>query len=381
MTTRISDPSGAQAPYITLSHDSGQSAGFGQMSLISGSSFDGTYERTVTIPAGSAPGAWDVSLYPLRDNLGNSGSFGPPASYPQTLTVSNGPSDVSPPTLHSFDFTPKTVDVSKSSATVKVTTRISDPSGAQAPYITLSHDSGQSAGFGQMSLISGSSFDGTYERTVTIPAGSAPGAWDVSLYPLRDNLGNSGSFGPPASYPHTLTVTYGPVVTDTPKPTPSATSTPKPTPTATATPKPTSTPAVPGATTRLAGDDRYQTSVAISKSTFKPGVNTVYIANGTNFPDALSGAPVAGANNGPVLLIPGNSLPDVIKTELTRLKPKNIVILGGNNAVTTDVANQLRTHTKATTTRLAGDDRYQTSVAISKSTFKPGVNTVYIANG
>lgn len=234
--------------------------------------------------------------------------------------VASAAPDVSPPTLHSFDFTPKTIDVSTSAASIKVTARISDPSGAEAPTITVRHDSGQSAGFGRMTLVSGNATDGSYERTVTIPKGSAPGTWDVALYPLDDLLGNSEkSFGPPAGYPSTLTVTNGPV----------------PTPTVT-----------PGTTTRLAGDDRYQTSVAISKSTFKPGVNTVYIANGTNFPDALSGAPVAGANNGPVLLIPGNSLPEAIKTELTRLKPKNVVILGGNNAITPGVEQELKTYIK-----------------------------------
>ncbi|WP_068481794.1 cell wall-binding repeat-containing protein [Pseudoclavibacter helvolus] len=270
VTARISDPSGAEAPTITVRHDSGQSAGFGRMTLVSGNATDGSYERTVTIPKGSAPGTWDVALYPLDDLLGNAGkSFGPPAGYPSKLTVTNGPTDVSPPTLHSFDFTPKTIDVSTSAASIKVTARISDPSGAEAPTITVRHDSGQSAGFGRMTLVSGNATDGSYERTVTIPKGSAPGTWDVALYPLDDLLGNSEkSFGPPAGYPSTLTVTNGPV----------------PTPTVT-----------PGTTTRLAGDDRYQTSVAISKSTFKPGVNTVYIANGTNFPDALSGAPWAAA--------------------------------------------------------------------------------------
>ncbi|MUN07081.1 hypothetical protein GLX25_08110, partial [Agromyces luteolus] len=50
-----------------------------------------------------------------------------------------------------------------------------------------------------------------------------------------------------------------------------------------------------GSTSRISGADRYATSAAISAKSFEPGVPVVYIANGTNFPDALSGAPVAGA--------------------------------------------------------------------------------------
>ena len=57
---------------------------------------------------------------------------------------------------------------------------------------------------------------------------------------------------------------------------------------------------VPGdSVTRLAGDDRYATSAAISASQFQPGVPVAYIASGLNFPDALSGAPLAGLAGGP----------------------------------------------------------------------------------
>ena len=47
------------------------------------------------------------------------------------------------------------------------------------------------------------------------------------------------------------------------------------------------------AISRLSGQDPYATSVAISKSKFDPGIDTVYIASGANFPDSLSGAPLA----------------------------------------------------------------------------------------
>ncbi|MEW5991075.1 MAG: S8 family serine peptidase, partial [Chloroflexota bacterium] len=46
--------------------------------------------------------------------------------------------------------------------------------------------------------------------------------------------------------------------------------------------------------TRLAGSDRYETSAAISKATYAPGVAVAYIATGLNFADALSGAAAAG---------------------------------------------------------------------------------------
>ena len=96
-----------------------------------------------------------------------------------------------------------------------------------------------------------------------------------------------------------------------------------------------------GTVTRLSGPDRFATSAAISAASFAPGVPVVYIANGFNFPDALSAAPVAGKGGAPVLLVSADAIPAVIQAELTRLKPKSIVVLGGVNAVSDSVSQQL----------------------------------------
>ena len=96
-----------------------------------------------------------------------------------------------------------------------------------------------------------------------------------------------------------------------------------------------------GAVTRLAGVDRFATSAAISAASFAPGVPVVYIANGLNFPDALSGAPVAGKAGGPVLLVSAGAIPAKVQAELTRLKPGRIVVLGGVGVVSDSVAQQL----------------------------------------
>jgi putative cell wall-binding protein len=96
-----------------------------------------------------------------------------------------------------------------------------------------------------------------------------------------------------------------------------------------------------GTVTRVSGVDRFATSAAISAADFAPGVPVAYIANGYNFPDALSGAPVAGIKGGPVLLVEPGSVPDVVKAELTRLHPGKIIILGGVSAVSDLVSQEL----------------------------------------
>ena len=136
-----------------------------------------------------------------------------------------------------------------------------------------------------------------------------------------------------------------------------------------------------GAVTRLYGPDRYGTAAAISAATFAPNVPVVYIATGQNFPDALASVPAAGAGNGPILLVRSDSIPAAVATELTRLKPGRIVVLGGPTIVSAGVMGSLGGFTAGAVTRLYGPDRYGTAAAISAATFAPNVPVVYIATG
>ena len=107
-------------------------------------------------------------------------------------------------------------------------------------------------------------------------------------------------------------------------------------------------------TSRLSGADRFATAAAISKASFPAGVPVAYIANGLNFPDALAGAAAAGAAKAPVLLVRPDAIPSSIATELARLHPGRIVVLGGTSAVSDAVKTALATYTAGSVTRLVG---------------------------
>jgi hypothetical protein len=205
ISMRITDATGAEAPTFLLSHqDSTQTIGFGSVPRTSGTASDGVYSKTITIPQGTAPGAWDAVVYPLSDTLGNTGGFQKPA----TLTVGNpAPADTAAPQLVSFSMTPGVVDVASGSQTVTISMQITDATGAEAPTFLLSHQTTtQTIGFGSVPRTSGTASDGVYSKTITIPQGTAPGAWDAVVYPLSDTLGNTGSF----QTPETLTISNRP---------------------------------------------------------------------------------------------------------------------------------------------------------------------------
>ncbi len=132
---------------------------------------------------------------------------------------------------------------------------------------------------------------------------------------------------------------------------------------------------------RLSGANRYATSAAISKASFAPGVPVAYVATGAGFPDGLAGSAVAGRDRGPLLLVSPTGIPAEIRTELERLVPGRIVILGGTGAVSSAVAAALDGYTAGSVTRLSGADRYATAAAVSRASFGTNVSNVFVATG
>ena len=135
------------------------------------------------------------------------------------------------------------------------------------------------------------------------------------------------------------------------------------------------------AVTRVYGDNRYDTAVAVSQEAYPSGpVRVVYIATGANFPDALGAAAAAASQKGPLLLVAPDSVPASVDAELSRLAPARIVVVGGTNAINDAVFVQLTTH-QSNITRLAGTDRYETSRLIAGDAFRSGASAAYIATG
>ena len=89
---------------------------------------------------------------------------------------------------------------------------------------------------------------------------------------------------------------------------------------------------------RESGTNRFETAVDISFNTFDPGTRSVFLATGRNFPDALAGGPLAGTLIGPLLLSERDCVPQVVLNEINRLGPEQVVLLGGEGALSNSVA-------------------------------------------
>lgn len=129
---------------------------------------------------------------------------------------------------------------------------------------------------------------------------------------------------------------------------------------------------------RVGGDDRYETAMEIS-ARFSPGVPVLYVATGSNFPDALSAAAAAAHHKGPLLLSGTDGLPPAVHNEVKRLAPQRIVVVGGEAVVGAPVFAELAALTPSIT-RLGASDRYQTSQLIIDDAFRSATDA-FIATG
>lgn len=142
-----------------------------------------------------------------------------------------------------------------------------------------------------------------------------------------------------------------------------------------------------GGYTRISGSDRYSTSIAIFQAFFAgKNPSTVFVATGSNFPDALSAAAAGGAVGAPVLLVNGASAPSLTqpqKAALTQSKTKNVQIVGGPGVVNPGIEASLKA-SGYTTSRLNGSDRYGTNAAVNRYVSKAvgsSVTDMWVATG
>jgi putative cell wall-binding protein len=119
-------------------------------------------------------------------------------------------------------------------------------------------------------------------------------------------------------------------------------------------------------TSRVSGATRYETAIEISKEGWQDGADTVVLAMGMNFPDALAGAPLAYKYNAPILLTESAKLTPATKKEIQRLGANRVIILGSEVAVSIAVEAELGSMNLKEVRRIGGKTRFETAELIAK---------------
>ena len=129
---------------------------------------------------------------------------------------------------------------------------------------------------------------------------------------------------------------------------------------------------------RIAGVDRYGTSEMVARRVV--GITgkkyTGVVASGQVFPDALSVGTFASRDGYPILLVKKDMVPVQVERVIKDLEIRKTYIAGGTNTISKMTEAKL----PSVVERMAGRDRYETSVAIAKSKFKDS-RDAFIASG
>lgn len=135
---------------------------------------------------------------------------------------------------------------------------------------------------------------------------------------------------------------------------------------------------------KLAGDDRYKTAVEISKEGWNKS-DTVFIVSGEdkNLVDGLTATPLASSKDAPILLTKNNSLANDTINEIKRLNSSQVIVIGGQSSISESVVKDIKNiNSNIEVKRIAGSNRYETSLNIAKELDKTNdVSKVYIGSG
>jgi len=127
------------------------------------------------------------------------------------------------------------------------------------------------------------------------------------------------------------------------------------------------------------GANRYGTAAVATYDAERGSV--AYVTTGVDFPDALAAAALIRAARGALLLVGTDSIPAETQFALRNLQPSRIVVIGGTGAVSARVERALRTFTTGGVTRIAGVDRFDTAVQVSRTSAPSGDWAVTIVSG
>lgn len=133
---------------------------------------------------------------------------------------------------------------------------------------------------------------------------------------------------------------------------------------------------------RIYGHNRYDTSINLAEkliSEFDMIKEKAIIASGEVFADVLSVSPYSVKINRPILLTSVDKLPESVNKYIEDRKLDEILLIGGESTISHKLKDTIDNKVKESK-RIAGSNRYETSVLIANEGFKND-ESIYITSG
>ncbi len=122
-------------------------------------------------------------------------------------------------------------------------------------------------------------------------------------------------------------------------------------------------------------DTHVSNAISLSTTAFSSGVSAAVVTSADGYADSLTAAVLAKAYSGPLLLTPATSLSANVASELTRLKPKKVFLVGLPSSLVARVKAAVSGLTDDNIVVLKGADRYETAALVAAAV-KAKVGTV-----
>ncbi len=120
---------------------------------------------------------------------------------------------------------------------------------------------------------------------------------------------------------------------------------------------------------RIDGATRYDTAARTALRAHPDGADTVIVATGLNFPDALAASYLSGGDtDAPILLVETDRIPDETRDAMDELAPSKVIVLGRRNAVSRDVVDELGQMVGTDNVRvIGGATRIETAARVARA--------------
>lgn len=121
---------------------------------------------------------------------------------------------------------------------------------------------------------------------------------------------------------------------------------------------------------RFAGADRFGTAAAASRFGWPSGAKAAILVPARTWPDAMSAAPLSRKLDAPVLLSEAGRLTSETAAELARLRPAEVVLVGGEGSLNASVAAEAALAASlppASVRRIGGASRYHVAAGVSEA--------------
>lgn len=132
---------------------------------------------------------------------------------------------------------------------------------------------------------------------------------------------------------------------------------------------------------RISGSTRYETAYHVVNS-MSYDSDTLILATGENYPDALVANALAATLDAPLLLTKTKELSKEVKTYLEEQDIKKVILMGGNQAISEAVSDELK-ELKLEVNRIKGENRFDTARLVFEQVIKahPTQKSMLVANG